>query len=225
MRVLIFSREPKDIEDILSANGFEVVDDNPDIVISVGGDGTLLLSESEWPGIPKLAIGKSKSCKKCIHERPEETIERLAEYRDNLPITEYAKISAKLDGKDLPLALNDVVLRNKDQMHAIRFTAKIDSALIAEAIGDGVVISTSFGSTAYYQSITRKSFTSGMGIAFNNTTEEINPLMTETGMLVIEMTRGSGSISIDTLEETWQMESGQILTAELSEKKARIIEF
>ena len=67
-------------------------------------------------------------------------------------IENQIKLEIIIKGKKI-LCLNDFVLRNKNPYEAIRFTVNGK-----EKIGDGVVVSTPFGSTAYFNSITKKKF-------------------------------------------------------------------
>lgn len=147
---------------------------NPEVIICFGGDGTLLHAERLHPGVLKLPIRDESICKTCNRGNLSVILKKF--FKGEYQIKTEPKIEAKTKNQTL-IATNDVVIRNADQHHAIRFELKTNKNT-KEAIGDGVVISTPFGSTAYYNSITRKTFKKGIGIAFNNTTKKIKPINT-----------------------------------------------
>ena len=60
-------------------------------------------------------------------------------------------------------------LHNSSPIKAVRFSVYIEDEILFEnVIGDGVVIATPFGSSAYYSSIGGEKFDKGIGIALNN---------------------------------------------------------
>jgi len=68
MKLLLFGKNSEKIKSLVEKFGFEIVTQNPDIIISFGGDGTLLSAEREYPGIKKLPIRDSQFCHKCHHQ-------------------------------------------------------------------------------------------------------------------------------------------------------------
>ena len=54
-----------ELDGLLTKNGFQIVERNPDYVITLGGDGTVLFSERKFPQVPKLIIKRSRICRKC----------------------------------------------------------------------------------------------------------------------------------------------------------------
>ena len=172
MKVILHGNKSKNLEGLVKDLGFEIVSKNPDIVISYGGDGTMLSTERKYPGIPTLPIRNSEFCNKCTKHDDKKVLENLLVGK--LKLTEQKKLHTKVNGRDL-YALNDFVIRNTDAAHAIRF--KVKHATPSELIiGDGIVIATPFGSTGYFKSITRETFTDGFSLAFNNTTKKIAPI-------------------------------------------------
>lgn len=224
MRILLFGKNAKDIESTVKKFGFEIVEKNPDVVISYGGDGTLLSAEKEFPGIPKLPIRDSLKCIKC----EEHTNEALLGHLKNgkLSLEEYPKLQAKFADIRL-LALNDIVVRNATPVHAVRFNLtknnqEVDGDLI---IGDGLVFSTAFGSTGYFKSITRKSFDKGFQVAFNNTVEEIEPQsFKESDVLEVKIIRGPATLSEDNNPALYNLENDAEIEIHSADQKAQIYE-
>jgi len=67
-----------------------------------------------------------------------------------------------------------------------------------EFIGDGLVVATPFGSTGYYRSITDSYFELGIGIAFNNSTEQADSLVVkEQRQIKVLITRGPALLYAD----------------------------
>ncbi len=162
------------ITDILNMFGHDIDNNKPDFVISYGGNGTLLFSERKYPGIPKITIIPTvKSTEgsigsKCMYS--EEGLEDVVIKIDNgdYKIKEEIKLETTFQGRKY-LSLNEVQLHNSSPIKAVRFSVYIEDEILFEnVIGDGVIIATPFGSTAYYSSIGGKKFDKGIGIALNN---------------------------------------------------------
>src|SRR3989344_7279603 len=81
MKVILFGRNLNLIKPLIIKAGFEIVKSKPDFVISYGGDGTLMQSEHEFPGIPKIILKGSLICKKASCFTNEEILSRLQSHR------------------------------------------------------------------------------------------------------------------------------------------------
>jgi len=195
----------------------------PDFIISLGGDGTYLYSERLYPGIPKLLIRDSNICYKCGEDRLDKVIDRLkaGHYR----IIESIKLDAFVNGKHRLTCSNDFVLRNKRLTQAIRFALDIGARRVdGELIGDGLVISTPFGSTAYFHSITKQHFERGIGIAFNNPTKTMRPLVVdEDAPIRITMVREDAELAADNDPMLVQVKEGDVIEVRRRKESARII--
>lgn len=225
MKVLFSGKNSKNIEDLVKRLGYEIVSDNPDVVLSYGGDGTLLAAERGFPGIPKIPIRNSAVCKKCPIHGEEILLKKLL--KGGLEIKEYSKLETTIEGKTV-LALNDFVIRNKEPMHSIRFTVNTRHPEHSEGsllIGDGIVISTAFGSTGYFKSITQQTFDSGFGLAFNNTTEKMDPqLFNQEDQVNFNLVRGQAGLTFDNNPDIYPIQEGSEIIFKLSSQKARIYE-
>ena len=210
--VRVHGRNSADIEPVARALGLEIQNGNPDVVISYGGDGTLLGAEREWPGVPKVALRDSRRCRTCSHESNEMILRHLAEGR--LKRTEFIKLEAQAKGRSI-VCLNDTVL-NKFQVNSgVRYRIWIDDEEYGndEIVGDGLVVSTPFGSAAYYCSITHSTFRVGIGLAFNNTIEPINHLvLAEDSVVRVEITRGPALLVGDNHPENIDLDTGDEVT-------------
>ncbi len=201
---------------------------DPDIVISYGGDGTFLVAERAYPGIPKLLIRDSHICNKCVNIPLQEALKKVVEGKFH--ITEHVKLAAHIPQKEDELVCtNDFVLRNIAPTHAIRFTLSLNEKLQQKGkayIGDGVVIATPFGADAYYYSIVRKTFSKGIGIAFNNLHREQPHLnIAEDTKIKIKLTRGDAHFVADNDPTIHIIHEGENVFVKKSPHVARIINF
>ncbi len=222
MKILIFGNNKASIEPLAKEAGIEVVDKNPEFVISFGGDGTLMKAEHAWPGVPKIVLKDSMICKKCSVFPNEEVLKRVREGKYS--IEELIKLEVIADDKTLT-ALNDITVHNKDPRHAIRYSLSVNERTLGEAIiGDGVVIATPFGSTAYYRSITDSSFELGIGLAFNNSTEQSDHIvLKEDSVIKIKIIRGPAIVYADNQEEEITLEKDTEIVIRKSREKAQIV--
>ena len=126
-----------------------------DLVIAIGGDGTLLYAARlvAHRGVPLMGINRG----------------RLGFLTDVLPKDMFASVDAALEGRAerderallearivgangvtaRALALNDVVLQKWETGRMVDFETWIDGAYVNTHGGDGLVVASSTGSTAY----------------------------------------------------------------------------
>jgi NAD+ kinase len=222
MKVILFGKNIKNIEKLVESNGFQIVDKNPDFVIAYGGDGTLMRSEEKYPGIAKIALRDSAVCKKCSKLSNEEVLRAVK--NGKYKTEELIKLEVSSNDKKL-IGLNDITVHNKDARRGIRYSLSINDLPIGnEIIGDGVVIATPFGSTAYYRSITDSFFEVGIGLAFNNSTEQADHMViSEDSIIKVSIIRGATVVYADNHEESIDLEEGSSVVIKKSHEKATIV--
>ena len=227
MKVLLYGRTAKNIEGLVKSlglpagrQGFQLVSSNPEMVISYGGDGTLLSTERRFPHIPKLPLRSSQLYNKCPDHQDEVVLKKLK--AGKLKLKEYRKLVTTILYKNF-YALNDFVIRNSDPTHSIRFKTSLSEDKLL--IGDGIVISTSFGSTGYFKSITGQIFNKGFGLAFNNTTEKLPPVfLSNEDKVTFKLIRGKATLSFDNSPDMFVIDEGSELIFSLSDQTAQIYE-
>lgn len=220
MKILLFGKNSKNIEDLVRSLGVEIVTSSPDLVISYGGDGTLLSAERQFPGIPKLPIRDSLLCHKCASHMDEKVLKALLDGK--LKLKEHKKLETEILYKTF-YSLNDFVVRNSDPTHTIRF--KTSSTTDKLLIGDGIVIATPFGSTGYFKSITGQTFEEGFGVAFNNITEKVPPVfLKDNDQVNFKLIRGKATLSFDNNPDIFIIDEGSELIFKLSDQVAKIYE-
>lgn len=222
MKVIVFGKEKDLIAPLVQQCGFEIVADSPDAVVSYGGDGTLMQAEHQFPGIPKIILKNSLVAKKASVLSNEEVLQKVCvgQYR----VEEFWKLQASFK-KNTWCAFNDVVVHNKNPRHAIRYAVSVNGNKIREnIIGDGTVASTPFGSSGYYRSITDSFFEVGIGLAFNNSTEQSDHMvLKEDSIIAITIMRGPAVVYADNQEHAEDMQEGDTVTIQKSSDVAKII--
>ncbi len=198
MDVAVVGKDSKYLETILLGEGFHISSDKPDIVFSYGGDGAILVSERLYPGIPKVTIRDSDMGYKCVFDKDDikTVIGRIK--NDDYKISESIKLEA-VCGDYKGVALNEVQVHNKRPTRAVRFNVYVDGDMVYDnVVGDGIVVSTSFGSSAYYKSVGGKPFDDGIGIALNNPVDRKPSLVVpDSSVIEIEMLREVGQVFCD----------------------------
>lgn len=133
----------------------ERIAEEADLVVAIGGDGTLLYAARlvAHRGVPLIGINRG----------------RLGFLTDVLPRDMLASVDAALEGRcerdersllearliradggtERALALNDVVLQKWDTGRMLDFETWIDGAYVNSHGGDGLVVASATGSTAY----------------------------------------------------------------------------
>ena len=222
MKVLLFGENKSKIEPLVQKAGLEISEENPEFVISYGGDGTLMRAEYAYPGIPKIVLKDSLICKKCSPMSNEQVLESIKNGRYS--VEELMKLEIISGAKTL-YAMNDITLHNADSRHAIRYSLSVNDKVVGDAIiGDGIVVATPFGSTAYYRSITDSFFELGIGLAFNNSTEQSDHMvLRENSEISIKIIRGPAVIYADNNEDAIRIDKDAEVTIRKSANKALIV--
>jgi len=231
-RVALFGAEARKLPPlILEHPSLSLVEDDPDVVVCYGGDGTLLGAELRWPGVPKVPILNSNRGHRCIPHAPAEVIDGLA--ADALVAHEYTKIACAVrrSGRHEPdcrlVALNEFNIHMGRINSAVRFQIWFNDEPYdngVEIIGDGLVVSTPFGSTAYFAQITRGIFTRGIGVAFKATRERIDHIVVPADVVVrVLITRGPAELAHDSAHEYLSLEAGDAITVGRHEPGATIL--
>lgn len=221
-KAILFGKNISEIKPLVQAAGFKVVEKDARFVISYGGDGTLMHAEYKYPGVPKIILKNSLICKRCSPLPNKEVLKKVI--NNQYFVEELMKLEVEADSQKL-YAINDITVHNKDSRHAIRYSLSVNDRLIGDSIiGDGVVVATPFGSTAYYRSITDSFFELGIGLAFNNSTEQSDHIvLKENSIIKIKIIRGLAVIYADNQEHELTIDKDAEITIKKSLLKTAII--
>ncbi len=156
VRALLPADDPLDAPaDLVTRIPEAQIADEADLVVAIGGDGTLLYAARlvAHRGVPLIGINRG----------------RLGFLTDVLPRDMLTSVDAALEGRcerdersllearllradgttERALALNDVVLQKWDTGRMLDFETWIDGAYVNSHGGDGLVVASATGSTAY----------------------------------------------------------------------------
>ena len=149
------SREVSDIVNSkLCEAGFKCVKKDYDLAIAIGGDGSFLRmvkatnfnSNVLYIGINAGTLGFAQEVS---IEEIDKFVDELKNNKfkvDNIGVQETKVITD--DSDSYFFSLNEIVIRQKE-LNTVVLDVKIDDVFLETAVGDGLLISTSFGSTAY----------------------------------------------------------------------------
>ncbi len=122
-----------------------------DVVVAVGGDGTVLEAARRALGTGLPVVGVHAGNVGFLAEvQPDEVTPALAALqRGDYSITERMTLEAETSEGTLLQALNDVVVEKDASQHIIRVGVSADDEQLVEYRADGVIVATPTGSTAY----------------------------------------------------------------------------
>lgn len=134
-----------------------------DLLVSLGGDGTILRSVEMLNGAPVPILGVNMGTLGYLTEiEPQEFLPRLQQWTErneetSIIIDERMMLSIKLtranDGQvSVWRALNEAVIERQQSGHTVWLDVTINNELFARYSADGVIVATPTGSTAYSMS-------------------------------------------------------------------------
>jgi NAD+ kinase len=130
----------------------EELDGEVDLFLTVGGDGTILLTlaATDKPifGVNAGAIGFLAEL-----EPPQAAGGIDQVIRGDYRVEERDKLSAWIDAQRIPDATNEVTLQTSRIAKLIRFQVKVSGEVLDTLRGDGLIVSTATGSTGYAMSV------------------------------------------------------------------------
>lgn len=144
----------KTIKEKLEKKNFKIVEEDYEIAIAIGGDGSFLRMIKEtafnedciYVGINAGTLGFAQ----------EINLDEIGEFIKSLEQEDYkieeigiAEIEIKTpDSISKQLSLNEIVIRDLE-LNTANLRIAVEQVLLENYVGDGILISTSFGSTAY----------------------------------------------------------------------------
>jgi len=145
---------PDGLDDVVRVPSGELAD-RADLVIAIGGDGTLLYAARlvARHGVPLLGINRGR-LGFLTDVMPQDSLESVdAALKGELVSEERTLLSACLHAANgtstESLALNDVVLQKAATGRMLDFETQVNGRYVNTHAGDGLVVATATGSTAY----------------------------------------------------------------------------
>lgn len=131
--------------ELISSGEIDINSIDRKMLIAIGGDGTLIRAIHEYPNMPDgFSVGLIGTG----------TINYLA--MGNNPVKHTVHMInciADKYGVDQDFAMNEIAIKAEDDARMLKFDVYIDSELVCENVrGDGIIVATAVGSTAYAMS-------------------------------------------------------------------------
>ncbi len=124
----------------------------PDLVVIVGGDGTLLLAVSQMPIQVPVVLINYGTVGFLADLDPSHALEFIKNLTLPLNIWTRMRIDIKMSGKYVGSALNEMLIVTENPAKMIQFKIEIDGVTAERFRADGLIVSTPTGSTAYAMS-------------------------------------------------------------------------
>jgi NAD+ kinase len=149
------SLEREDVRTRLAKSPEEVRDERPDLVVSVGGDGTFLraahvAAEAECPvlgvKVGRLGFLTETEPGPAALELVRAALEGRARVEERLAV-----MAEPADGSSFPpqWALNEIMVEKRARHRLVRLAVHVDDEYVTTFSADGVIVATPTGSTAY----------------------------------------------------------------------------
>lgn len=143
------------VEDVNWSNTFRLGIDPVDVIVVIGGNGTLCrtlhkLGDMVIP-IMTVRMGRRGFL---LDVPPSEARDRLRDLVEGrYTVVDYMRLRVTIESREsaLPLALNDVVVQSwgPSKTKVVRMDVYVDEDMLYSVDGDGVIVSTPLGSSAY----------------------------------------------------------------------------
>ena len=199
----------------------------PGIVVSLGGDGTLLRAARVVPpGIPLLGVNLGR-VGFLAEMGPEEVWEALPQVLAGRFVLDERRLLEGTAGRDAWWAVNDLVVRSGGTARLLRLRIRVDGQLAAEVAGDGVVVATATGSTAYALAAGGPAVPPDLEclvvVPLSSFSLAVRPfLVAPSRRVAVELLEGEAFVTADG-QETRPLPSGGVLEAGLGGRTLRLV--
>ncbi len=123
-----------------------------DLIVSVGGDGTILKAiRTMADPLPILGINMG-TLGFLVDVVPQEAVKTLEHVLFGFDVEERSRLEMRLNGKPLPPATNEVALITSRPAKMLEFDINVNDFFLERLRADGLLFATSTGSTAYAMS-------------------------------------------------------------------------
>ena len=202
-----------------------------DLIISLGGDGTMLISAKEAirGNIPVLAINMG-SLGYLAEIKPQDAVKMLQDYENgNYKLEERSFLEVRYED-NIFYGLNELVItKGGHEAHLIQVEVYSNDIFVNKYRADGIIVATPTGSTAYSLSAGGSIVHPGLNAL------TITPLAPQSltarpiivngcEVLSFKATSRDDAVHLNIDGNQWfQIKKGELISARISEKKVRII--
>lgn len=148
------NRVAREVKEKLSKNKFTLVEEGYDLAIAIGGDGSFLRmvknanfnNKCYYVGINAGTLGFAQEVSV---DEIDNFIELLKKGDFKIEDIGVQEVSVNTKKKEIKhCSINEIVVRD-EALNTTELEISVDGGLLEDFVGDGILISTSFGSTAY----------------------------------------------------------------------------
>lgn len=202
-----------------------------DLIISLGGDGTMLISAKEAirGNIPVLAVNMG-SLGYLAEVKPQDAVKMMQDYENgNYKIEERSFLEVKYED-NIFYALNELVItKGGHEAHLIQVEVYSNDVFVNKYRADGIIVATPTGSTAYSLSAGGSIVHPGLNAL------TITPLAPQSltarpiivngcEVLSFKATSRDDAVHLNIDGNQWfQIKKGDLISARISKKKVRIV--
>ena len=143
-----------ELAEVLASEGLEVSLEDPDLVLSLGGDGTMLRAAHLAHACDALLLGVNRGALGYLAEVEAGDEKRALDrvLTDDYVVEERMVLTCTKspeEGLEGRVGLNEVLLERAAQYRVVRLTITVGGEQLASFNADGVIVATPTGSTAY----------------------------------------------------------------------------
>ena len=162
MRIGLFYKEKNNenaafLKEQLAKNGFSLDNFNPDVVISIGGDGTFLQAVHAYinklDSIKFIGVNYGSLGFFCSYTK-EDIPELIKELKEGLNVKQHSLLKGEIkyqDNEQVIYALNEIRIENP--FHTLISDVFINEDKLETFRGNGLMVCSSLGSSAYNKSL------------------------------------------------------------------------
>jgi len=143
-----------ELNELLASEGLSVSHDAPDLVLALGGDGTMLRAAHLAHSCDALLLGVNRGSLGYLTEveagDERHALERVL--RDDYVVEERMMLACSREGDPgthHPVGLNEVLVERSAHYRVVRLSVRVGGESLAAFNADGVIVATPTGSTAY----------------------------------------------------------------------------
>jgi NAD+ kinase len=141
----------EDLAQVMGEEGASLDEMSIDILVTVGGDGTILraLQKGDFQ-VLGVNISRVGFLTEVGLDELEDALRSLSQGK--FIIDERIKLKVEVGGRRLPDCTNEAVIHTANLAKVRRFQVSVDGEVVSKVEGDGIIVATPTGSTAYSMS-------------------------------------------------------------------------
>lgn len=200
-----------------------------DYLVVFGGDGTVIQCIADYrPSVPVITINLGRVGFLCqINPMYSEYVLALAKILEkDVAINELTTLSIVNNQKEF-LVLNDFVIAAENRSHTCDLALSLNGKSVGQYFGDGVVISTPTGSTAYNLTINGPALNNNVNaFIINSFTKNVSPIVYgDDAVLHIKIVKGKCNVYLDGSMDTSVYTENDFFEIKKSSYSAKILMF